>query len=72
MATIMAIQKGYCPEQDEDYWISVEYYESRFLGDPNTYYKKLGFRCRYAQNYGCESCGASGGDCPLFKTAQYS
>ena len=71
MAKIRAIHRGYCPELDEDYQIEVEYSKLGFLGDPNTYYKKLGYRCAYSMANGCESCYSKGVDCPIFSAAQY-
>ena len=71
MAKIRATHCGYCPELNEDYQIEVEYSKLRYLGDPNTYYKKLGFRCEHSLISECSSCGPGGGDCPIFKAAQY-
>ncbi len=60
--------KGYCPEQNSEYSITVNFAEVHF--SQQTGYKKLSYHCEYAAAHGCTVHGSNGLDCPLFRNAQ--
>lgn len=67
---IAVMTSGFCPEVNKNMRIRVSFEELNFIGDMNTYYKKIGFLCEHYSENGCTTCGSTGSDCPLFRAAQ--
>lgn len=65
----MGIRKtvcGFCPEQDDEAEIQVDFTEVPIAGI-GMQHVKTGYLCSYAQNHQCDAAGKSGKDCPLYK-----
>nr|DAP73939.1 MAG TPA: hypothetical protein [Caudoviricetes sp.] len=55
---------GFCPEQQEDYSISITCERTNYLED--SIVEKLQARCNYALDFGCKYRNA----CPIYKNAK--
>lgn len=60
-----------CPYCHKPVEVRVEFEPLNVCGDPQTYYKKMGYRCSIGSMYGCEWNGEDSSDCPIFKKSEY-
>lgn len=63
------IVSGYCPESEDYINIQVSFAEIRIPGKLTADYKKVSYSCEYGSEHGCRTCGPTGSNCPLFRTA---
>lgn len=58
---------GYCPEQDCEYTVEVEFSVFNQIGAPPII-RKHGVKCPYRDQHGCQTPGEA---CPVRKSAHY-
>lgn len=71
MATVQKQITGYCPEQEDEYTITVNFIKDNHPR-VGVFYRKESFKCEFVlETRKCKTCGTGFKNCPIYRSAQY-